>query len=371
MFDFELIAQRIMTSFQALREGLSVDKNENRIIPIVYGQTATGKTRLSLKLAKQFKEQYGLEIEVISADSRQVYKYMDIGTDKVGEKIRKKITHHMIDIIEPDQIVTAGEWQEKVYQIIPEILERGHLPVIVGWTGLYIDTLVYNFNMGVAEPDSDYREMLEKQEAISKEQETGSRQQETGSILWDMLNEVDPAEAAKHHPSSTRFIIRALEIYKQTWIRKSELMIKQGPKYHYLMIWLWQDPELGNKLIDKRLEVMINDGLVSEVQGLLKRGYNQNLNSMKSIDYKQTIEFLQKFQIQDLKFKTENWELKVDDEGLFKEYMDNLRIVNHQLAKKQRTWFRKYAREAEKTKTAGSRIEYLDFYLPDFALTSS
>lgn len=188
------------------------------MIPVIYGQTATGKTRLSLELAKKFKEEFKKDIEIISADSRQVYRYMDIGTDKIGQDIRNQIIHHMIDIIDPDEIYTAGQWQQDSYQIIDDIISRNNLPVIVGGTGLYIDTIVYNFNMGIVEPNLEYRAELEEIAESEKLKAEGSPCAFgfQSSVLRNMLNEIDPVEAAKHHPSSTRFIIRALEIYKQT-----------------------------------------------------------------------------------------------------------------------------------------------------------
>jgi tRNA dimethylallyltransferase len=315
-------------------------------IPIIYGQTATGKTRLSLELVKKMRKKYHKDVEIISADSRQVYRYMDIGTDKIGLDIRSQIIHHQIDIINPDQTYTAGQWQQDAYMIIDEIIWRGNIPMIVWWTGLYIDTIVYNFNMGICEPDWEFRRSLEelvlKQEISTIASHADSQDQSGSVLLWNMLNEVDPIEAAKHHPSSERFIIRALEISHKTGIPKSQLVTKQAPKYPLLLIDLQQDVQKGNELIDIRLEQMIEQWLITEVQWLLDKWYSRDFASMRTIDYKQTIQY-------------------IDGELSYEEYMRALQVINHQLAKKQRTWFRRYnsLEESEHTKR-------LSFYLPDY-----
>lgn len=311
-YNLSLIIQKIISNY---RPGM---------VPVIYGPTATGKTKLSLELAKEFKKRYNQNVEIISADSRQVYREMNIGTDKIGQDIRDQIIHHQIDIIDPDQSYTAGQRQQDTYRIVDEIIWRWNIAMIVWGTGLYIDTVVYNFNMGICEPDREYRKLLSHYDA---------------SLLWNKLNEVDPVEAARHHPSSDRFIIRALEIYHKTGVTKTELVKRQEPKYPLLMIWLQQDPFLGNTMIDERLEKMIQEGLILEVQGLLDKWYNCELSSMKTIDYKQTVDYLQ-------------WKLN------YEEYRKLLKIANHQLAKKQRTWFRRYERD-----NLG-----LFFFLPDYII---
>jgi tRNA dimethylallyltransferase len=348
MIDHNAIIQIIINSFKI------------GMIPVIYGPTATWKTALSLELVKQIKSDYNKNCEIISADSRQVYKYMDIGTDKISQHIRNEIPHHLIDIVGPDEMYTAGQRQQDTYNIIEQIFESGNIPIIVWWTGLYIDTILFNYNMGIVEANWEYRRNLEM------------RNEEWEMTLWNMLYEIDPVEAAKHHPSSTRFIIRALEIYKQTWKRKSELMIKQDVKYPLLMIWLEQDVEIWNNLIDKRLEKMIDDWLIEEVQWLLDKGFSPELNSMKSIDYKQTIERIQnsKFRIKNSELTTKNSELTTKNSELrtklFSDYMTSLQIANHQLSKKQRTRFRKYKKFFD---TQPKNVLHLDFYLPDYSLS--
>ncbi|HMY80244.1 MAG TPA: tRNA (adenosine(37)-N6)-dimethylallyltransferase MiaA [Candidatus Absconditabacterales bacterium] len=286
-------------------------------VPVIYGPTATGKTALSIYIARKLADQ-GQIVEIISADSRQVYRGMDIGTDKVDPIIRRQIIHHMIDCIDPDEIFTAGQWQQEVYKLIPEIQSRGHIPMIVGGTGLYIDAVIFDFTMGLGTPDWEYRNVLEKQhyEALNNGDTT---------LLRRMLDKCDPKEAMKHHPSSTRFIIRALELYHQTGIPKSQLVTKSTPRFPLQLIGLQQDRDIGNNLIDMRIEQMLDRGLLSEVEGLLNAGWSPNSNALKTIDYRQTIDYLMS-----------HGRMSYD------EYVYTLQVAHHQLAKKQRTWFRRY-----------------------------
>ncbi|HPK28242.1 MAG TPA: tRNA (adenosine(37)-N6)-dimethylallyltransferase MiaA, partial [Candidatus Absconditabacterales bacterium] len=165
-----------------------LEKNPKGIV-VIRGATATGKSKLSIELSKFF------DIEIISSDSRQIFRKMDIGTDKVSDEILNQIPHHQVNIIDPDQVYTSGEWQKDVKKQIKEIQSRGKIPFIVGGTGLYIDTIYKNFDMPEIGPDLDFRkEMfdLENKEA---------------GILHKRLSEIDPEEAKKHHPNSTRYIV--------------------------------------------------------------------------------------------------------------------------------------------------------------------
>lgn len=328
MFDcnWSRIVDQIISSYQ------------DGMIPIIYGPTATGKTALSLQLVEKMRERYHKDVEIISADSRQVYQYMDIGTDKVDPTIRSQIIHHLIDIVTPDQIYTAGQWQQDVYHIIDDCLARWVIPMVVGGTWLYLDTLVFNMSMWAAEPDRAYRATLEQQ-ALDALNSWDS------AYLRTLLHSIDPQEAVKHHPASSRFIIRALEIYHQTGTTKSELMKKRAPKYPFLMIHLLQDTQKGNMLIDLRIDEMINRGLLEEVKWLLTMWYHPTSNALKTIDYKQTIIYLQ-------------------GGCAWEEYKQSLQIAHHQLAKKQRSWFRRYDNQIEHSLF----FHFLHFYLPDFVL---
>lgn len=281
-------------------------------VVIVFGQTATGKTRLSIWLSEFF------DIEIVSADSRQVYRYMDIGTDKIDKQIRGKILHHQIDIIYPDQVYTAWQRQTDTYKIIDEIKSRDKIPFIVWWTGLYIDTIYHNFTLPTIPPDLDYRKSLEMLET------------QNPGTLWSKLQDIDPIEASKNHPNSTRYLIRALEIYHITGKTKTQIMQRQPVRYPILMIGLDQDIDIWNKLIDDRINQMLDNWLVDEVRWLLDMWYDPNANSLQTIDYKEVV-----------------WYLMWDYD--YSEMISRLQIANHQLAKKQRTRFRRYKSDMEKS----------------------
>lgn len=220
---------------------------------VIRGATATGKSALSIELAEKFP------VEIISADSRQIFRHMDIGTDKVSKEIREKIPHHQIDIIDPDGFYTAGQRKSDTQRLIKEIQSRGHIPLIVGGTGLYIDTIYKNFQMPEVEPDFPLREKWYAEE----EAEPG--------ILRKRLNEVDPEEAAKHHPNSSRYIVRALEIFEKTGIMKTASAHELPVEQPLLMIGLWREKEDTNRRINKRIKEMLSAGLIEEVQQLLDK----------------------------------------------------------------------------------------------------
>ncbi len=283
---------------------------------IIWGATATGKSRLSVELSAFF------DLEVISSDSRQIFRKMDIGTDKIPADIRAKIPHHQIDIVDPDQTYTAGQRKEATDRITDEILARGKVPFIVGGTGLYIDTIYKNFSMPECPPDPILRAELEQKEA------------EESGFLYRELSKIDPEEAQKLHPNSTRYLIRALEIYHKTWITKTAGYIQQPPRHPLLMLGLWRDKESTNQLINARIKEMFKNGLVEEVQGLLEAGYAPELQSMQGIGYKEVVGYLQG------KYNQEKME-------------EMLKRNTHHLAKKQRTRFRRYIAEGKQAPKAG------------------
>ena len=196
-----------------------LDKNSDWTI-IIWWATATWKSKLSLLLSDFF------DVELISADSRQIFRWMDIWTDKVPLEWREKIPHHQIDIVNPDETYTAWQWKFDVENEVEEILWRKRTPIIVGWTGLYIDTIYKNFQMPECPPNYEYREELQKKE----DSEPG--------YVYKLLQETDPEEASKLHPNATRYIIRALEIYHETWKTKTELFLYQSVRHPLLMIGL-------------------------------------------------------------------------------------------------------------------------------------
>jgi tRNA dimethylallyltransferase len=269
------------------------------------------------------------DTEIISADSRQIFRYMNIGTDKVSQEIRDRIPHHQIDIVDPDQRYTAGQWQKDVYRIIEEIQSRGKLPMIVGGTGLYIDTIYKNFTLPDAKPNPSLREELYAKEEANP------------GYLHATLSQLDPEEAQKLHPNSTRYLVRALEIFYTTGETKTASFIQQAVKYPLLMLGLRREKDAGNMMINARIKDMFAQGLVAEVQDLLDRRYTEDLQSMQGIGYKEVIPLIRGECTQE---KSE----------------EQLRKNTHHLAKKQRTRFRRYI--AEGKQSPKDNVEYEVFY---------
>jgi len=170
---------------------------------------------------------------------------MDIGTDKVSKEIQAKIPHHQLDLIEPSKTYTAGQWKKDVYKLIPEIQARGNIPFVVGGTGLYINMLYKNFAMPDVAPDEKWRKQMMTQE------------EQTPGFLFDQLQKIDPLEAQKHHPHSTRYLLRALEIYEKTGKTKTELAQEKPVDRPLLMIGLRREKEETNRLINQRVKEMM------------------------------------------------------------------------------------------------------------------
>lgn len=286
---------------------------------IIRWATATWKSKLSLLLSDFFPT------EIISADSRQIFRWMDIWTDKVPLIYRESIPHHQIDIVNPDETYTA--WQRKfdVENQVESILSRKKTPIIVWWTWLYIDTIYKNFQMPECPPNYEYRDELQKKEDSES------------WYVYNLLSQIDPEEAAKLHPNATRYIIRALEIYHETWKTKTELFLHQKVTHPLLMIWLWREKEDTNRRINARIKEMLKSWLVDEVQWLLNQNFSPSLQSMQWIGYKEVIWYIQ-------------WEYDYDT------MEELLRKNTHYLAKKQRTRFRRYI--AEWIQTPRENVEY-------------
>lgn len=283
-------------------------ENPNGVVFIVW-PTAWWKTKLSLELVDDW-----IDAEVISADSRQIFKYMDIWTDKVSKKIREKIPHHLIDICKPDEFFTAWDWKKKALEKVQDIQKRWKVPFIVWWTWLYTDTLYKNYSLPKAEPDFNFREKLYKQE------------KENPWILHKKLQKIDPESAKTIHPNSIRYIIRALEIYEKTWKPKTEVCYEQKVPFPIFMIIKYVEKDIANPKINKRIEEMFEEGLVEEVEWLLKMGYNEDDQWMQSIWYKEIIPYIK-------------------GEYNKEKAIEKLKINTHRYAKKQRSFFRRYIQD--------------------------
>ncbi|HQL35103.1 MAG TPA: tRNA (adenosine(37)-N6)-dimethylallyltransferase MiaA [Bacillota bacterium] len=247
-------------------------------ICILAGPTAVGKTEISLALARS------LCGEIISADSAQVYKYMDIGTAKLKEEEMQGIRHYMIDEVTPDMDFSVAQFREKAELYIRDINDRGKLPIITGGTGLYINSLLNNLDFTDSISDEEYRREM---------QETA--QVKGNEYVHAMLEAVDPASYKRLHPNDLRRVIRALEVYKHTGRPISyfqEESRKQPPRYDFAYITLSMDRRKLYERIEQRVDKMMASGLVEEVEGLIKRGYGRELNSMQALGYKEIADYL-------------------------------------------------------------------------------
>jgi tRNA dimethylallyltransferase len=255
---------------------LIVPETKRRLLVLV-GPTAVGKTKLSLAAALQFG------CEVISGDSMQVYRGMDIGTAKATPQEQAIVPHHMIDIHDPDYPFSVAEFQERARAWIEDIHGRGKLPYIVGGTGLYIESVCYDFQFGEGGSDEPYRRELN---------EYADRHGE--EALHDKLKAVDPVSAERIHSNDRRRTIRALEVFRATGITMSEHLAgqKKESPYELCIVGLTMDRPLLYKRIEERIDLMIEEGLVGEVEGLLERGYSTELVSMQGLGYKEIAGFL-------------------------------------------------------------------------------
>jgi tRNA dimethylallyltransferase len=275
-----------------------------KVVLCIVGPTASGKSSLALLVAKS------LHGEIISADSRQVYRYLDIGTAKPTKAQRRQVKHHFIDVFDPDEAFSAGEFGRKGRETIDDIFRRKRVPIVVGGSGLYVKSLIDGFFEGPP-ADNEVRRRLYKR-----------LQDEGAGALLTELREVDPVSAARVLPSNTRRIVRALEVYGLTGIPLSELQDQRiRIDFTPLMIGLqWERKALYDR-INKRVETMLQYGLVDEVRDLLDRGYSEATNSLQTVGYQEAISHLQG---------------NVDYETMVELIKRNTR----RYAKRQLTWFR-------------------------------
>lgn len=254
--------------------------NEQPLIALL-GPTAAGKTALSLELAKEFGG------EIISADSRQVYKYMDIGTDKIPVEKRDEIPHFLLDVAEPSERFTVADFKKLAEEYIEAILARGRVPIVAGGTGLYIRTVTENFSLPPENP-ALRKKLLEELEKFGSE------------ALHERLVKLDPKSAAKIHLKNARYIIRALEIIMTTGAPKNDA--KDRPRWRVLKIGLNPPREILFDRIHRRVDEQFERGLVDETKKLLAMGYPKDLPSMTSLGYREAMEYLEgKLPLEDAK----------------------------------------------------------------------
>ena len=274
---------------------------------VICGPTASGKTALSIELAKKING------EIISADSMQIYKDMDIGTAKPDMEEMQGIKHYLLDFVKPDTRYSVAEFKIDATKAIEEILQKGKVPIVVGGTGLYIDTLIYGIEYNDIKIDEEYRKELE--EIVEKQ---------GLEVLYKKAQEIDAKAMEKISPNDKKRIMRVLEIYKATGKTKTEQEAesrKNGIKYDYKVFALNMDRKILYNRINLRVDIMIEKGLIEEVQKL-KEKYNEFPTAMQGLGYKEVVEYL------------ENRTTK-------EEMIEKIKMETRRYAKRQLTWFRK------------------------------
>lgn len=292
---------------EKLKNFLNKKSDKPKII-VIYWPTWSWKTSLSIGLAKEVPS------EIISTDSRQIFKYLDIGTGKITEKEKEGIIHHMIDIVEPNQNYSVWEFKQEAEKIIDEIYKKWKIPILCWWTGLYIDSLIYDFKIPRVPASEEIRNKLEEE-----------KEKYWNEYIYQKLVEIDPEYARELHPNNYRYVIRAIEVKMITWKSKTEFREEKTLKYDTLFL----TPEIINdrkklyERIDKRVWMMFDEWLIEEVEDLLKKWYKKDDFWMKSIWYKEIIDYL-------------------DNKLTLPEVIALVQKNNRNYAKKQYTWFRKY-----------------------------
>lgn len=278
---------------------------------VIVGPTAAGKTDLAIQAAK------ALGGEIVSADSMQIYRYMNIGTAKPTLEERQGIPHHMIDIVDPDEEFNAALFQRGANAVIREIAGRGKLPILAGGTGLYVNSILYPMNFTDAVEDPEYRSYL-----------NGLLGTRGNRYLHSLLEEVDPVTAARLHPNDSRRIIRAMEVYHvtgKTMMEYQQDFRNLEPVYDLMLYGLTMDRQRLYERINLRVDIMLDAGLVEEVRGLLEMGYTKDLVSMQGLGYKEIIPYL-------------------EGRASLEEATEILKMETRRFAKRQMTWFRRESR---------------------------
>lgn len=253
-----------------------MNETTKQTLVVIVGPTAAGKTSAAINLAKR------LAGEIVSADSRQLYRQMDIGTAKPTEKELQTVPHHLIDVADPDESWNLAIYQREAYRVIDEIHRRGKLPFLVGGTGQYIRAVIEGWNIPAQRPDLKLREALSHwAESIGREG------------LYGRLALIDPQAAKKIDPRNLRRTVRALEVIFKTGERFSELRNRQECPYDPIILGIDRPREVLYERIDQRIEQMLDDGLVEEVRSLLDAGYSPDLRTMSAIGYQEIIQYLQ------------------------------------------------------------------------------
>ena len=281
--------------------------NKTPII-ILTGPTAVGKTNLSINLAKK------LNAEIISADSMQIYKYMDIGSAKVTNEEMQGIKHYLVDEVTPDYSFSVSEFQERAYNYIDDITNKGKKVLVTGGTGLYLNSLIYNMDFAKSDANNEIREKLRLE------------LEEYGiDYMHNKLRELDNEAAERIHKNNTKRVIRAIEVcLSGEKMNDFSNDLKFNEKYKPIIIVLNREREHLYERINKRVDIMMESGLIDEVKTLLNMGYTKDMISMQGIGYKEIIKYL-------------------DGEYTLEEAIEIIKRDSRRYAKRQLTWFRRYS----------------------------
>ena len=277
-------------------------------VVVIVGPTASGKTALSIELAKK------LDGEIISSDSMQIYKDMDIGTAKVTKEEAQGIKHYLVDFVSPDQRYTVSDFKRDAEAAIKEILNKGKVPIVVGGTGLYVNSLIYGIEYQDMKIDEEYRNELMNRAEDPVELEK----------MWDEANTIDPDAMQKISKNDKKRIVRVLEIYKSTGKTKTEheiLSRQKGVEYDYKVFGISMDRQKLYERINLRVDLMIEAGLEEEIRNLLNK-YEQFPTAMQGLGYKEVKEYF---------------------DGILtrEEMIEKIKQESRRYAKRQLTWFRR------------------------------
>ncbi len=287
---------------------LKKQSEEKMPLVILTGPTAAGKTSLSIALAKKIGG------EIISADSMQVYREMNIGTAKITPEEMDGVPHHLVDIMTPDEAFNVVEFQRRAKDAMGDIISRGKIPIIVGGTGFYIQALLYDIDFSRHEEEEEYRqELYELSQTKGKE------------YLHGLLREVDPEYAESVHYNNVKKVIRALEYYKETGEKLSahneEQQKKESP-YRFAYFVLNHERSILYDRINRRVDLMMEEGLEEEVRALVDKGYTKDLVSMQGLGYKEFFDYF-------------------EGQASLESVVDKIKMETRRFAKRQLTWFRR------------------------------
>ena len=274
---------------------------------VIGGPTASGKTALSIELAKKING------EIVSADSMQIYKDMNIGTAKPTVEEMQGIKHYMLDIVSPEERFSVADYKERAKQAIKEILSKGKVPIVIGGTGLYIESLIYEIEFMQIDTDLSYRKELEK-----------IVEQKGLEYLYEKATKIDSEAMKKISPNDQKRILRVLELYHQTGKTKTQLdnESRKEVEYDYKLFAINMDRERLYERINKRVDIMLENGLVEEVKSICNN-YKSFPTAMQGLGYKEVVEYL-------------------NGKVTYEEMVEKIKTESRRYAKRQLTWFRKY-----------------------------